>query len=44
MIASIFTDWNWVPPRYSPAVLPLQQSVQLHTVPVRTFMRQMQFA
>jgi len=44
MTASISTDSNWVPHRYSSEVLPLQQSVQLHTVPPRKFMRQMQCA
>jgi hypothetical protein len=34
-ITSIFTDSNCVPPRYSSAMLPLQQPVQLHTVPIR---------
>jgi len=43
MIASIFTDSKWIPPRYSSAVLPLQQSVELHTVPFRK-VRQMQCA
>jgi hypothetical protein len=44
MIASICTDSNWVPNRFSSAVLPLQQSVQLHTVFVRKIVRQMQCA
>jgi len=44
MIASIPVDSKWVPPIYSSGVLPLQQSVQLHTVPVRKVMRQMQCA
>jgi len=41
MIASIRIDLNLVPHRYSSAVLPLQQSVQLYTVPVRKIVRQM---
>ena len=43
MIDSICTDSNWVPHRYRSAVLPLQQSVQLHTVPVRKIMKQTQW-
>jgi len=44
MLGSIITDSKWVPNRYSSAVLPLQQSVQLHTVFVRKIVRQMQCA
>ena len=44
MICSIFTDSNWVPHRCSFAVLPLQRSIQLHTVPIRKIMRRIQCA
>jgi len=39
MTASICTNSNWVPHSYSSAGLSLQQSVQLHTVPIRKIMR-----
>jgi len=42
MIDSIFQDSNWVPNRYSSAVISLQQSVQLHTLPARKIMRPIQ--
>jgi len=42
MIDSIFQDSNWLSHRYSSAVILLQQSVQLHTVPARKIMRQIQ--
>jgi len=44
MIDSICADSNWVPHRNSSALLPLQQSVQLHAVPVRKIMTQTQCA
>jgi len=42
MIDSIFQDSNWLPNRYSSAVISLQLSVQLHIEPARKIIRKIQ--